>query len=398
MLYSIWKHREKIVAYLLSVVVAVGIIKWDWHSSVWDWLGESNGRETNSATFRNFGLIPLSILAIYLTVKRIKIAERQARTSAGNLSAAREAVDHSYKTLSYTDQKDRRELLYKQYNNALEMLNHPNVSARLGAIYELQRIHHEDPQRFHIQTMKVLSSFLRFPYQDDRIDTRSEDDPCEWRLREDVQAAMEMIGGRTREHTKIEEKAEYYLDLRNCYLVNLELRDANLTRLILRDGKVWGADLINCDFSGSDLELSEFTSPWVINEMDPGEIDAHSSLEDISAYRRERTVLMNVNLAGSILCHANFSGAGLLTVDLTDADLHGANLSMATLREVEFQGANLHSANLSGANLTGYSGAGSTKLPPKNLTQDQLSQACADPSTPPQLDGENNLIWNGRTC
>ena len=398
MWYSLWKSREKATVCLLLVVAVLGITVWDWHTSVWDWLGEDNGSETNSVTFRNFSIIPLSVLAIYLTLKRIKIAERQARTSEGSLGSAREAVDQSYKTLSYTQHKDRNELLHNQYNKALEMLNHPNISARLGAIYELQRIHHEDAGRFHIQTMKVLSSFLRFPYRDDRIETRNEDDPLEWTLREDVQASMEVIAGRTEEHNTIEKDAEYNIDLRRCYLVNLELHEANLTRINMRYSKIWGAYLVNCDFSNSVLERSEFTSPWAINQREQGTINARSSLDEIREHVESQTVLMNVKFIGSELPNANFRGAEMHNVQLTGAELHGADLSMTTMRDIEFKGANLHSVNLSGANLSGYSGEGSTKLPSRNLTQDQLNQACADPENPPLLDDDSGLVWNGGPC
>ena len=394
MWYLLWKGREKIAVCLLLSVAVLGITVWDWHTSVWDWLGERNDHETNSTTFRNFGLIPLSVLAIYLTVKRINIAERQARTSEGSLGSAREAVDQSYKTLSYTEHRDRNERLYSQYNKALEMLNHPYISARLGAIYELQRIHHEDPGRFHIQTMKVLSSFLRFPVRDDRIETRNENDPAEWTLREDVQAAMEVIGGRTEEHNAIEENAEYDIDLRHCYLVNIELRHANLTRINMQFSKVWGAYLIGCNFSNSDLELSDFTSPWVINEEDRGQIDAGRSRDELKAYLKGRTVLMNVEFVDSILVNTKFCGADMFNVNLAEVDLYGADLSMAIIRNVEVKGANLNGVNLSGANLSGHYGEGSMKLPPVNLTQSQLNQTYADPDTPPLLDDESGLVWN----
>ncbi len=398
MWYSLWNNREKATVCILLVVAVLGITAWDWHTSVWDWLGENNGSETNSITFRNFGLIPLSVLAIYLTLKRIRIAERQARTSEGSLNSAREAVDQSYKTLSYTQHKDRNDLLHNQYNRALEMLNHPNISARLGAIYELQRIHHVDADRFHIQTMKVLSSFLRFPYQDDRIETRNEEDPFEWTLREDVQAAMEVIAGRTEEHNTIEKDAGYNIDLRHCYLVKLELHHANLTRINMPFSKIWGAYLVSCDFSNSVLEWSEFTSPWAINGQERGELSAQSSLDDIQKHVKSRTVLMNVWFNDSELPNTNFCGAELHEVQLINAELYGADLSITTIRGVEFEGANIHSANLSGANLSGYSGEGSSKLPSKNLTQDQLNQACADPDNPPLLDDDSGLVWIGRPC
>ena len=71
--------------------------RWDWRLSVWEWLGRTNLGETNSATLRNFSLILLPVVAFYLTWRRIKVAEREARASRENLRTARDALDLNYK-------------------------------------------------------------------------------------------------------------------------------------------------------------------------------------------------------------------------------------------------------------------------------------------------------------
>ena len=204
MLYQIWRYKERITITLLFItLILVGILESEWYTVTWDWLGERNTGETNSSTVRNIGLLVLSLLAIHLTVKRIKVAQRQARTAERSLFAAREAVDQSYKTLSYTSQKDQKDRLQNQYHNAAQRMNSHSVSSRISAIHELQDLALHDPNEFHIRTMTVLCAFVRFPLEDDSIDTRCEEDPCAYPLRPDVQAAMEVIGNRTEEQLEL---------------------------------------------------------------------------------------------------------------------------------------------------------------------------------------------------
>ncbi|WP_420626864.1 hypothetical protein [Candidatus Poriferisodalis sp.] len=92
MWHSIRYYWERYLFWATLAVVAFGVLRWDWHTVVWEWLGQTNGDETNSSTFRNFGLIFLPVVAIYLTWKRIKIAAREARTSRDNLRTARSAA------------------------------------------------------------------------------------------------------------------------------------------------------------------------------------------------------------------------------------------------------------------------------------------------------------------
>ena len=67
MWYSIRRFWERYLFWIVVIVLAVGVARWDWHLSLWDWLGEANGRESNSTTLRNAGLIVLPVVAIYLT-------------------------------------------------------------------------------------------------------------------------------------------------------------------------------------------------------------------------------------------------------------------------------------------------------------------------------------------
>ncbi len=127
-MWTMWNSIRRFWArYRFSVVVvvilAVGIARWDWYLSIWDWLGGTNGGESNSTTLRNSGLIVLPVVAIYLTWKRIKVAEREALTSRKNLQTASEALDLNYKTLSYTEHRDSEERWHNQHASASERLS-----------------------------------------------------------------------------------------------------------------------------------------------------------------------------------------------------------------------------------------------------------------------------------
>ena len=106
-----------------------------------------------------------------------------------------------------------------------------------------------------------------------------------------------------------------------------------------------------------------------------------------------------INLAGVNLGLASLSGANLSRVILYGVNLTKASVGLANLTDAILEGANLRDTILTDTNL---SGAKLSRV--KNLTQDQLDKACADPANPPNLvdakdvrSGEP-LVWNERPC
>ncbi len=334
---SIRYHWEKYLFWAVLAVLAVGVARWDWHLATWDWLGETNGGETNSATFRNFGLIFLPLVAIYLTWRRIKVAERESRTSRENLRVARDALQISERTRYLTEDKDWEELLHNRFADASARLSSDSVSARLGAIYELQALTAQDPQQLHIRTMKLLCAFVRFPLPEPRLDEFPDDDPCSVTLRPDVQAAMEVIGSRTPERIELEADAEYMPDLRQANLVRLELRDGNLSKIDMRGSRFWGADLMRADLSGSELQYTDFTSPWVVRGQELAEITGQKGnfAEVGNAVMRSLTLLIGTNFSDARMLQANLSGVNLQGANLANAGLPEAKLANAIALEAE---------------------------------------------------------------
>ena len=78
------------------------------------------------------------------------------------------------------------------------MLGSGTLAVRLGGIYALQRLATEHPEQYHIQIMQLFCAFVRNPTGELEGPLHHYDryKPIR-RLREDVQAVMSALGGRT---------------------------------------------------------------------------------------------------------------------------------------------------------------------------------------------------------
>ena len=114
--------------------------------------------------------------------------------------------------------------------------------------------------------------------------------------------------------------------------------------------------------------------------------------------------LIGVKLALAPLSHANLSGVHMGVADLTVATLFNADLTGAMLNNIDLTGATLTEATLRGTCLRDANLSGADLSRVKGLTQEQLDQACADPDSPPKLDGVHDaktgvpLQWRENPC
>src|SRR5262249_47805832 len=115
-----------------------------------------------------------------------------------------------------------------------------------------------------------------------------------------------------------------------------------------------------------DLERANLSGQWLQRENFRG--------ANLSGANLSRANLLNANLGRANLVRANLSGA-----DLSYADLGGAYLGYADLGR-----ANLVRANLSGADLSDA----------RNLTREQLDQACGDENPKLSDDLRHDLTLN----
>jgi Pentapeptide repeats (8 copies) len=185
--------------------------------------------------------------------------------------------------------------LTERFSKAVELLgNKDNIEIRLGGIYALERIA-RDSRKDHWTVMEVLTAFVReqsrkeyrkyIPNAQHNSAIPTEKD---FMLREDIQAALTVIGRR-----KWFKQEPQSLNLSNSFLGRASLFDANLRNAYLSNTSLWEANLM-------DAKLNNAT-------------------------------LFNSNLIGAVLQHAN----------LTDADFTYANLIRADLRNTNLTGADL---------------------------------------------------------
>ena len=273
------------------------------------------------------------------------------------------------RSLSYSEERDQTDRLHSRYADASARLSSDSISARLGAVYELQALTAQDPELLHIRTMKLLCAFVRFPPPEARLDESPDDDPCSVSLRPDVQAAMEVIGSRTAEHIKLEADARYMPDLRRTNLVRLELREGNLSRIDMLGSVFWGANLMRTDLSGSELQYADFSSPWVVRGQERPMIanTQGAFIETLHAYADTTTRLAGADFSGSRMLLAKFAGVDLQAAVMADANLPNTRFDSAMLYGVDFSNSELLEADLSNTFLTSVTLTGAT-LHGANLT------------------------------
>ena len=210
----------------------------------WGWIVTESG----STIIRNLGLVIGGLIAIGFGIWRGVVADRQAKASL-----------HQAET-------SHRSLLNERYQKGAEMLGSNILSVRLGGIYALQRLAEEEPEQYHVKSMRLLCAFVRHPTKaEDRGDNTGptgaelKSNFKDVRLREDVQAAMAAIGTRTAADVELEEKENCRLSLLNADLTCALLIGANLTNVILSGANLTLAFVSNANLANAELALTNFS-------------------------------------------------------------------------------------------------------------------------------------------
>lgn len=189
----------------------------------WDWLAiEPPGMESRSATLRNAVLALAGPIAIVVATWRNVISNRG--------------------------------LLNERCQKGAEMLGSEVLSVRLGGIYTLKRLARDEPEEYHVQIMRLLCAFVRYPTEaKDRMSDPKDIHLGKRRCREDVQEAMRVIGGRSKANIAVEKKADFYVNLNGADLVRANLAGLNLTGAYLLRTKLRLASLAWTNLSGVRL-------------------------------------------------------------------------------------------------------------------------------------------------
>ena len=355
---------------LLVLGNGIGFTAWQW-----DWLHGNNPSTTTSTTLRNMGLLIGGGIAAVFAIWRGWVAERQSAT-------ARRQVDIA-----------DRNLLYERYQRGAEMLGSEVLGVRMAGIYSLQRLAEENPEQYHIQVMQLLCSFVRNPVGDQESPVRTlltkETIP---RLREDIQAVLDVIGSRSQTGIAIERVTKSF---------SLDFRDAHLAGARLNAHNFSGGIFSGVDLSWASLKSTKLDFAILSN--------AHLSHADLRNGHFSFAFLDFSSLTNCDFDGADLSRTNAFCSDLSDSSFSRASLSGAFLSRSKMQGCILMDANLTSTNFSvrDASNALETVLEDykdHGLTQAQLDDACCEPSRPPNLNGlldaqtREPLIWRGGSC
>lgn len=179
-------------------------------------------------------------------------------------------------------------------------------------------------------------------------------------------------------------------DLQGLWLVEVDLRQADLRFANLEGASLLGADLSHANLGGANLKSADLRNTKLIQA-----VLERADLTDADLLSAELTGanLKWAQLTRCMLARVNADSADLSWAVLTDAHMQGASLWNTDLIGADLKNAFLTDAELSGADLSGA----------KNLTQSQLTFACADEHgggaapTGRQTRFPDNL-WPGQSC
>ena len=235
---SLFKSPLFWLSVLLVVLATVGT----WAFCSWGWLRQVEGGESNSATLRNVSLVLGGIIAIWFGVWRTNVADRQAKAAQQQANIAQRQADTT-----------EQGLLSDRYERGASMLSNDVLPVRLAGIYALERLTKEHPEQYHTQIISLLCTFVRNPISDVANEVGAIESGPSRQPREDVQAAMTVIGGRSESETRLELISEFELDLSSADLRGLRLEKANLSGAILMRSDLSGSWLSGADLSNSIL-------------------------------------------------------------------------------------------------------------------------------------------------
>lgn len=279
------------------------------------------------------GGVVLSV-GLYMTWRRIRAMEKQAKVSQESILLTRE-------TMQLTEQGQVTE----RFTKAIEQLGSDNLSIRLGGIFSLERIA-KDSVKDHWTVMEVLSAFIRENAPKVEMaenDGGEEAKNASTKVSADIQAALTVIGRRIKENdiggeginlvgTDLRWGNLYKANLGKAALFKADLREAILYKADLAEALLRGGDLRKTNLEGADLRSA------FLYEVDLREANL------------SRANLTEANLRKADLRKANLSGADFREAFLNEADLRGAFFGWANFYQAELIDADLRESHLSNAN------------------------------------------------
>ncbi len=236
-------------------------------------------------------------------------------------------------------------LITDRINKAVEGLGRSNlkdepvIEIRIGGLYALERIA-QDSIRDHIQIMEILCAYIRYnsPLKNKKIKkdndieakTIQENDETD-KLREDIQAALTIIGRRDKwpegkKRIRKEKAGKYSLNLSRCDLRYAQLNEARFNNASFRN-----SDLSEAQFYEANLSGSRFSEANLNQTMFYG---ANLSYTNFHNANLTDTELQDANLCSASFPHTDMKNARLFGADITNSILFDANISNIGIEEV----------------------------------------------------------------
>lgn len=187
-------------------------------------------------------------------------------------------------------------------------------------------------------------------------------------------------------------------DGHGAYLENIELPKAMLNYSVLSKANLRNANLTGAHLGKANLIHSMLYGAQLNKALLMRATLNYSTLSnaDLSESNLFEAVLINADLASANLTNTRFERANLSKASLVSARLVSTNFKNANLSGAIFWDSNLDGVNLDGANLDTTDFSRANLLNAKNLTQEQLKQACGDENTilPPKFTIEKCKRYN----
>ena len=249
----------------------------------------------SSEDVRNVGIIFLAVLGAPFVIWRAIVAQ-------GNLDRSRDRDYADLFTKAVEQLGATREAREWDEETKRDIYRHePNIEVRLGAIYALERIS-QDSERDHIAVMETLSAYVRENAPVNSLE------PCEppfskATVRNDIQAALTVIGSRLSERISFEWKNEFRLNFSSTDLAGADFQELNFSAAL---------------FVGCRLEAANFRS--------------------------------------AVLLGARFDRSLMNFADVFDAELRGTSFDYCIFSPTDPYGltmSNIHSISVVGADLSG---------------------------------------------
>jgi Pentapeptide repeats (8 copies) len=324
--------------YALSIVLCcVGLLLWlTWHIPSWfpEWRTVASRLFAEHVLFAVTLSVSLVFLLFWLLLwklpqrqvvavpemkDRIDLESKSRQTLAQILGGAALLVGLYF--TSQTLRTTQEGQITDRFTKAIDQLGRDNLAVRLGGIYALERIA-RDSESDHWAVMEVLTAFVRERAPAKTVphdQTSGEREIKESPLEQKSPADIQAVLTVIGRRTRTFGNGETQpLNLRNVNLQGADLRTAQLEAADLR-----GAQLEAADLRGAQLRLAS---------------------------------LWKARLQGAVLWKAHLEWVSLAETQLQGADLRGAQLHFADLRYADLRAV-------------------------KNLTQDQINNACTDETT-----------------